>query len=431
MNILAWWFGIRFWKRVLGGFALGALAGWLLGPAAVAWFQPLGTLYITLIKMIAVPLVFFAVVHSVSSLHGLQRMAALGGRTFLWFAITAALAVGVGLLAAHLINPGLGVGELKMAGDYKPREVPTAVKVLLDVVPANPFKALTDGKILQVIFFAGLLGLALVKIGEKSARLRVLFGEANDAMIQVTRFVLEVTPLGTFGLIAALVGGYGFAQLLPLGKFVLALYLACIVQIVVVYGGLLLAHGLNPVKFFRGVFPAMQVAFTSSSSFASMPVALRSVTHNLGVKPEYAAFAVPLGASIKMDGCGAIYPAISAIFVAQYFGLHLDASQYFIVLLASVLGSFGTAGVPGTAIVMVTLVLSSAGLPVEGIGYLVAIDRILDMMRTMTNVTGQMLVPVLVAREQGLLDLDTYEHASGNLGAAPAEPAMGGQQPAH
>lgn len=423
MKLVAWWLGIRFWKRVLAGFVLGALAGWLCGPGAVAWFQPLGEIYVSLIKMIAVPLVFFAVVNSVASLHGVQRMAALGGRTFLWFAVTAALAVGVGLLVGHLTNPGLGVGQLAMADSYKAREVPSAIKVLLDVVPTNPFRALSEGKILQVIFFAGLLGLALVKIGEKSARLRELFGEANDAMIQVTRFVLEMTPIGTFGLIAALVAGYGFEKLLPLGKFVLALYAACAVQIVVVYGGLLLTHGLSPRRFFRGVFPAMQVAFTSSSSFASMPVALRSVTQNLGVSPAYASFAVPLGASIKMDGCGAIYPAISAIFVAQYYGLALEPSQYFVILLASVLGSFGTAGVPGTATVMVTLVLSSANLPVEGIGYLVAIDRVLDMMRTMTNVTGQMLVPVLVAREQGLLDLDVYNQDAGQPLRADEQPA--------
>ncbi len=427
LKLVSWWLGIRFWRRVLAGFVLGALAGWAGGPASTAWFQPLGEVYVALIKMIAVPLVFFAVVNSVASLHGVQRMAALGGRTFLWFAVTAALAVGVGLLVGHLTDPGLGVGQLAMASDYKVREVPSAVKVLLDVVPTNPFRALSEGKILQVIFFAALLGLVLVKIGEKSARVRELFGEANDAMIQVTRFVLEMTPIGTFGLIAALVAGYGFEKLLPLGKFVLALYLACAVQIVVVYGGLLLAHGLSPRRFFRGVFPAMQVAFTSSSSFASMPVALRSVTQNLGVSSAYASFSVPLGASIKMDGCGAIYPAISSIFVAQYFGLHLEATQYFVILLASVLGSFGTAGVPGTATVMVTLVLSSAGLPVEGIGYLVAIDRVLDMMRTMTNVTGQMLVPVLVAREQGLLDMDVYrqEAAATEVSAAKvsAEPA--------
>jgi Na+/H+-dicarboxylate symporter len=211
------------------------------------------------------------------------------------------------------------------------------------------------------------------------------------------------------------VGAYGFEKLLPLATFVGALYLACALQIVVVYGGLLITHGLNPLKFFRAAFPAMQVAFTSSSSFAAMPIALRSVVRNMGVKEEYAAFAVPLGASIKMDGCGAIYPAISAVFIAQYFHLDLQPAQYMVILLASVLGSFGTAGVPGTAMVMVTLVLSSAGLPLEGIGYLVAIDRILDMMRTMTNVTGQMVVPVLVARERGILDLEVYNRASSEL----------------
>jgi Na+/H+-dicarboxylate symporter len=418
MSLIQSWLRIRFWKRVAGGFVLGALVGWLMGPDAATWFGPLGELYVTLIKMIAVPLVFFAVLHSVSSLHGVKDVAALGSRTFLWFAATATLAVLVGLAVALVTQPGLGVEGLSAPASWKPKVLPEPVRVLLDIVPSNPFRALTEGKILQVIFFAGLFGLALVKIGERSAQLRSLVREANDGMIQVTRFVLEVTPLGTFGLIAALVGSYGFEKLLPLATFVGALYLACAIQIVVVYGGLLLAHGLNPWKFFRGVFPAMQVAFTSSSSFAAMPIALRSVVRNLGVKEEYAAFAVPLGASIKMDGCGAIYPAISALFVAQYFHIDVQPAQYLIILLASVLGSFGTAGVPGTATVMVTLVLSSAGLPLEGIGYLVAIDRVLDMMRTMTNVTGQMVIPVLVARERGILDMDVYERGSSELASA-------------
>lgn len=417
--IVAGWFRIRFWQRVLAAFALGALVGWLMGPAAATWFQPLGTLYVTAIKMIATPLVFFAVVNAVASLSGQQSVAALGGRTFAWFAATATLAVVMGLGIGWLLDPGVGVGQLAVAENYTPKVVPGPVQVLLDVVPANPFMALAEGRILQVIFFAGLLGFALVKLGDKTARLRALFGEASEAMIQVTRFVLELTPLGTFGLIAALVGGYGFERLLPLGNFVFALYLACALHIVVTYGGLLALHGLNPLKFLRGAAPGMQIAFVSSSSFASLPVSLRCVTHNLGVNRDYAAFAVPLGASIKMDGCGAIYPALTSIFVAQYFGLELGASQYFVILLASVLGSFGTAGVPGTAMVMATVVLSAAGLPLEGIGFLIAIDRVLDMMRTMTNVTGQMLVPVLVAKETGLLDQAVYDAGSGEVGIEP------------
>lgn len=437
-----WWFRIRFWKRVLAGFVLGALAGWAFGPAAETWFGPLGDLYVTLIKMIAIPLVFFAVMNAIAALHGQKSVAALGGRTFAWFAGTAVLAVGVGLAVGTVMQPGTGVGALQVDPDYVPRDVPSVAKVLLDVVPANPFYALAGigtktnaagetvlaagrGSILPVIFFAALLGFAMVKLGEKVAGARRLVGEMSDLMIQVTRFVLEVTPIGTFGLIAALVGAYGFEKLLPLGKFVIALYVACALMIVVVYTALLLLHGLNPLKFFRGAAPGMQVAFVSSSSFAAMPAALRSITHNLGVNKDYASFAVPLGASIKMDGCGAIYPALCALFISQYTGTPLSADQYLIVLLASVLGSFGTAGVPGTAVIMATVVLSAAGLPLETIGYLYAIDRVLDMMRTMTNVTGQMLVPVLVAKETGLLDREVYEAASSNVGVAEGEAAEG------
>lgn len=422
--MFAAWFRIPFWQRVLAAFVLGAVVGGWIGPLAGPWLQPLGDVYITLIRMIAVPLVFFAVVNAVSSLHGVQRMASLGGRTFGWFAITAALAVLVGLSVAWITDPGVGLGTLQAAANYTPRELPSPVQVLLDIVPANPFKALAEGRILQVIFFAGLLGFALVRLGDATTRLRALVGEASAAMIQVTRFVLEFTPIGTFGLIGALVATYGFERLLPLANFVATIFAACLVHIIVVYGSLLLLHGLNPLKFFRGAAPGMQVAFVSSSSFASLPVSMRCVVHNLGVREDYASFAVPLGASIKMDGCGAIYPAVTSVFVAQYFGIDLSMSQYFIILLASVLGSFGTAGVPGTAIVMVTLVLGSAGLPLEGIGYIVAIDRIIDMVRTMTNVTGQMLVPVLVAREEGLLDLATYDAASGDVGVD-----AGGSQP--
>jgi len=434
------WLRIPFWQRVVAGFVLGGLAGWLFGPAADVWFKPLGDLYVTGIKMIAIPLVFFAVINAISSLHGQKSVAALGGRTFGWFAVTAVLAVGVGLGVGTLLQPGVGVGALQVDPDYVPRDVPSVARVLLDVVPSNPFYALAGigtkvnaagetvlaegkGSILPVIFFAALLGFAMVKLGDKVAGARKLAGEASEIMVQVTRFVLEVTPIGTFGLIASLVGAYGFEKLLPLGKFVIALYVACALMIVVVYSLLLLAHGLNPLKFFRGAAPGMEVAFVSSSSFAAMPVALRSITHNLGVDKNYASFAVPLGASIKMDGCGAIYPALCALFISQYTGTPLSADQYLIVLIASVLGSFGTAGVPGTAVIMATVVLSAANLPLEAIGYLYAIDRVLDMMRTMTNVTGQMLVPVLVAKETGMLDRQVYEAAPTNVGVEEGEGA--------
>lgn len=267
MTLVSAWLRIPFWQRVVAGFVLGAIAGAAMGPAAEVWFGPLGDLYVTLIKMIAVPLVFFAVINAISSLHGQKSVAALGGRTFLWFVITAALAVGVGLAVGTIMQPGAGHFSLSVDSAWKPRDVPSPIKVLLDVVPSNPFYALTGigtktnaagetvlaagrGSILPVIFFAALLGFAMVKLGDRVAEARKLTGQMSDIMIQVTRFVLEMTPLGTFGLIAGLVGSYGFAKLLPFGNFVLALYVACALHIVVVYSSLLLLHGLNPWKFF-------------------------------------------------------------------------------------------------------------------------------------------------------------------------------------
>src|SRR5690606_16070179 len=369
-----------------------------------------------------------------------RSIAALAGRTFLWFAITAVLAVAVGLAFGLVLEPGVGVdaASLQVAENYRQREVPGPLDVLLNIVPENPFRALAalgagtaaDGQrvivpsnftILQVIFFAGLAGFALVRLGDRTLRLRALVDEARELMIHVTRFVLEATPVGTFGLIAALVGTYGSRQPLPRGKLAVALYAACALHTVAVYCGLLLAHGLNPLQFFRGAAPAMQIGFVASSSFAALPLSLTSATPTLGVDRDYASFAVPLGASIKLDGCGAIYPALGAVFIAQFMGLELSTGRYFIIALASVLGSCGTAGVPGTAVIMATVVISAAGLPLEAIGILYAIDRILDMMRTMTNVTGQVLVPVLVARQTGLLDREVYERASSNVGVEAGE----------
>jgi Na+/H+-dicarboxylate symporter len=428
-RMFEWWFRIKFWKRVVAGFVLGALAGWAFGADAETWFGPLGDLYVTLIKMIAVPLVFFAVINAVASLSGQKSIAALAGRTFLWFAITAVLAVGVGLAFGWLLKPGVGVGVLQVASDYSPKNVPGVLDMLLNLVPSNPFQALggastaktadgmtvlvpRNGTVLQVIFFAGLVGFAHRQAG-REGRGHAQAGRRGQrdhdpghplrAGVHPDRHVRPDRGAGRRLRVRAVA---------PLLMFVIALYAACAFHIVVVYSGLLLAHGLNPLKFFRGAAPGMQVAFVASSSFAALPVSLRSATHNLGVDKDYAAFAVPLGATIKMDGCGAIYPALAAVFISQYAGIELSLSQYLIIALASVLGSFGTAGVPGTAVIMATVVLSAAGLPLETIGYLYAIDRILDMMRTMTNVTGQILVPTLVAKQTGMLDRTIYEAAS-------------------
>lgn len=411
-------FAIPLWKRTFAGLGLGVVAGLLLGDLAPTILQPIGDVYLNLIRMVVAPLVLFTIASSIAKLGEGVGAVRLGIRTIVWFAITSLLAVLVGFATAHLINPGMGLSELPL-GEVKAREIQTPLQVLLDIVPRNPFAALSEGKVLQIIFFSAFVGAALVALGDRAQTARRVVDEGAAIVFRITRWIIQLTPFGVFALIGSVVGGYGWESLLPLGKFILAIYAACLFHILVVYSGLLKLHGLKVISFFRGAFAAQQTAFATSSSLGTLPITLRQTVERLGVPQAYAAFAVPLGANVKMDGCGAIYPAIAAIFIAQYFQIELSLTQYILIGLTAVLGSLGTAGVPGTSIVMLTLTLSTAGLPLEGIGYIVAIDRIVDMMRTATNVTGQILVPVLVAKEEGILDEDIY---NGRVQWLPGDP---------
>ncbi|RZJ46137.1 MAG: dicarboxylate/amino acid:cation symporter [Brevundimonas sp.] len=411
-------FAIPLWQRTAAGFALGILAGLILREHAETWLGPIGDVYLNLIRMVVAPLVLFTIASSIARLGEGVGAARLAVRTIVWFAITSLLAVLVGFAVAHIVNPGLGLSDLPL-GTVREREIPTPLDVLIGVVPTNPFAALSEGKVLQIIFFSALVGAALVALGDRAQGVRRLVDEGAAIIFRITRWVIQLTPIGVFGLIGSVVGGYGWEALLPLGKFIFAIYAACLFHILIVYSGLLKLHGLKVTSFFRGAFAAQQTAFATSSSLGTLPITLRQTVERLGVPQAYAAFAVPLGASVKMDGCGAIYPAIASIFIAQYFQIDLSLTQYVLIGLTAVLGSLGTAGVPGTSIVMLTLTLSTAGLPLEGIGYIVAIDRIIDMMRTATNVTGQMLVPVLVAKEEKILNEDIY---NGHVAWLPGDP---------
>lgn len=411
-------FAIPLWQRTAAGFVLGVLAGLILREQAAVWLQPIGDVYLNLIRMVVIPLVLFTIASSIAKLGEGVGAVRLAARTVMWFAITSLLAVLVGFLFGHLINPGVGLADLPL-GEVREREIPTPLQVLIDVVPRNPFQAMAEGRVLQVIFFSALVGAALVALGDRAQGVRRLVDEGAAVVFRITRWVIQLTPIGVFGLIGAVVGGYGWEALLPLGKFIFAIYAACLFHILVVYSSLLKLHGLKVKSFFRGAFAAQQTAFATSSSLGTLPITLRQTVERLGVPQAYAAFAVPLGASVKMDGCGAIYPAIAAIFIAQYFGIELTLTQYVLIGLTAVLGSLGTAGVPGTSIVMLTLTLATAGLPLEGIGYIIAIDRIIDMMRTATNVTGQMLVPVLVAKEENILNEGVYD---GHVAWLPGDP---------
>ncbi|WKL58702.1 dicarboxylate/amino acid:cation symporter [Asticcacaulis sp. ZE23SCel15] len=399
---------IPFWLRTVIGLVAGIAVGVIFGERAVPYVEPIGDLFLRLIKMLIVPLVFFTIASSIAKL-GHQdggKAVKLGVQTILWFMITSALAVTLGLGIGHLFQPGLGLTGLPLA-ELKPKDIPPVVDVFLGIVPTNIIDAFAKGQVLSVVFVAIIVGAALAALRDKTEALSRIVDQGSQVMFQITRWIIRLTPIGVFGLIGSVVGSYGLESLTPLLGFIGAIYLACLIHVFVIYPILLKLHGLRVSGFYKGVFQAQQTAFFTCSSLGTLPVSLNSAINNLKLSPSYAGFAVPLGANMKMDGCGAIYPAIASIFTANYFGIELTTAQIVLIYFSSVLGSLATAGVPGVATVMLTITLVTVGLPIEGLALLAAIDRIIDMVRTATNVTGQILIPTLVARENGLIDKES------------------------
>lgn len=396
------WFNIPFWQRVLGGFILGALLGVAASDVAVA-MQPLGQLFIRAIQMLVAPLILFAIVSSITSMQSQSNLGRLAAKTVGLFLITAMIASAIGLTVGTLVDLTPNV-ELT-AGAVTERDIPPVSQVILSVIPTNPFAALADGNVLQIIFFAVFVAIAINALKEKAAPVRSFFQSGAEVMYQITRYVLELTPIGVFGLMAWVVGTHGIEMLLPLGKFIGAIYLACLIHIIFVYGSLVrFGAKVKPWQFFRAIFPTQIIAYSTSSSFGTLPSTLKTTTERLGVKKEYASFSLPLGATINMDGCGGIYPAIAAIFIAHLYGIPLGITEYAIIMVTATLASIGTAGVPGSAMVMLTVTLSAVGLPLEGIAFIAAVDRIIDMMRTTTNVTGDMAVSLVVAKSENMVN---------------------------
>lgn len=407
------WLGkIPFWLKTLVAFIAGVAVALYWGKAALPVLDPIGDTYIKAIKMLVAPLVFFTIAASIARLGHNEgdHEAGAGGRavrlaiyTLLWFMITSAIAVSIGLAIGIYFEPGRGINALPIEHTV-PKVIPGPVDVLTGIVPSNVFKAFADGNVLSIVFFAILVGAALGALGNKTKDLSQLVEQGSQVMFKITRWMIQLTPIGVFGLIGSLVASYGLESLKPLIPYMALVYLGCLIILLVVYPVLLKLHGLRVTGFYGSVFTAQQTAFFTASSLGTLPISLQVAVDRLKLPKSYAGFALPLGANMKMDGCGAIYPAISSVFIANYFHIVLTPQHYVIIALASILGSLATAGVPGVATVMLTVTLSAAGLPLEGLALLAAIDRILDMMRTCVNVTGQIVVPTLVARENGLIE---------------------------
>lgn len=395
-----------FFARVLGTSAPGAA----IGETA----HVVGGIFVQLLKALVPPLVFTAIVASIAALRTLENAATLVTRTLLWFAITALIAVGIGIALGLLLQPGLNTSVSANAAKL-PGSTGSWLDFLKGLVPANALglagsTTITDGSkattgisfnVLQVIVAALAVGAAAVNVGAAGDAFLSFNASALAIFRRLLRWVIALTPFGSAALIADAIVRYGWDALSSLGAFAGAIYLGLALVLLVVYPAILLGNGLSPARFFATAWPAIQLGFLSRSSVGTLPVT-EEVTERIGVPPAYAAFAVPVGATTKMDGCAAIYPAISAIFVAQFYGVPLHVSDYGLIVFVSVIGSAATAGLTG-ATVMLTLTLSTLGLPLEGAGLLLAIDPILDMGRTAVNVAGQVLVPTVVAKRAGIL----------------------------
>ncbi len=426
-------FGVQVLAAMAVGLGLGLLAR-TLGPAegqagyALAeTLHQVGVIFVQLLRTLVPPLVFTAFVASIANIAQLQNAARLVWRTLFWFAVTALIAVLIGIALGLILQPGLHA-TVEAAAAKAPQTHGSWLDFLKGLVPSNNLglaasTKITDGaattglsfNVLQIVVISLVTGVAALKVGEAGETFLKFNASALAIVRKVLWWVIRLTPIGTIGLFGNAVAQYGWTTLGQLGAFTGAIYIGLGLVLLVVYPTILALNGLNPVKFFQGAWPAIQLGFVSRSSVGALPVTEAVTETGLGVPRAYAAFAVPLGSTTKMDGCAAIYPAIAAIFVAQFFGVRLAWSDYFLIVFVSVIGSAATAGLTG-ATVMLTLTLSTLGLPLEGAGLLLAIDPILDMGRTAVNVAGQALVPTIVAKREGILDLEVY-----NAARVPAE----------
>lgn len=402
---------MKLWQKIIIGMVLGAIVGIIAGEHAV-YIKPLGTLFINLIKMLIVPLVFVSLVVGVISMgNDVKKMGIIGAKTLGLYLITTAVAVTIGLLFGTLFSPGKGV-DISSAAEVTAKPFPGFIETFINLIPRNPVASLAQGNVLQIIVFAILIGIAISLTGEKGKPVVTLFESLAEVVYKLTAIVMQVAPFGVFALMAWVVGKFGLDLLLPLIKVILAVYIACIVHVLIVICGLVkFVARLSPIKFLRGVIDPLVFAFASTSSSGTLPISISAAQKNLGISREISSFVLPLGATINMDGT-ALYQGVTALFVAQAFGIDLSFQQYMIIILTSTLASIGTAGVPGAGLIMLSLVLTAVGLPIEGVAIIAGIDRILDMARTSVNVVGDCMVALVVGKSEKEFNEEIFNQES-------------------
>ena len=371
-----------------------------------------GKLFIASLKLLVVPLVFVSLVCGASNLSDGSSMGRIGIKTICLYLLTTAIAITIALIVATTIDPGVGMDRVTDA-QYLVRESPSLKQVIINIFPTNPIKAMAEGNMLQVIVFAILIGIAINKCGEAGQRVRATLNDWDAVIMRLILMLMAVAPYGVFCLMVTLFANLGFTAIADLIKYFLCVVLVLMLHFIFTYGLLVkLLARLNPMTFFRKLVPVMAYAFSTSSSNATIPITMETVEKKIGVKNEVASFTVPLGATINMDGT-AIMQGVATVFISQAYNIDISMTGYLMVILTATLASIGTAGVPGVGLITLALVLTQVGLPVEGIALIIGVDRLLDMLRTAVNVTGDASVSAIVARSEGQFD-EAIFHQSGS-----------------
>lgn len=406
--------------NILLGLMLGAITGIAVsylpaGNLRDAWlveglFELVGGLFINAIKLLVVPLVFVSLVCGVSALGDISRLGRIGGKTIAFYLITTALAIALALFVAKQIQPGVGLNMKDLTKKETKVNAPQSfIKTLQNIVPSNPVAAMAEGNMLQIIFVALLVGIAATMSGARAKPILEIFESANEVMMKMVLLIMKLAPFGVFALVARTFATVGLAAMSPLIKYTLTVLLVLVLHMGLVYmGALKLIGGLNPIKFFRNFLPAMSVGFSTASSNATLPITLETVELRCGVSKNVAAFTLPLGATINMDGT-AIMQGVAVVFIAQVYGIHMPLGSFLTVILTATVASIGTAGVPGVGLITLAMVLEAVNLPVEGIALIMGIDRLLDMSRTAVNISGDAVCTLLVAKSENEFDLAVYE----------------------
>ncbi|MBZ9610168.1 dicarboxylate/amino acid:cation symporter [Rheinheimera maricola] len=373
-----------------------------------------GEIFIASLKMLVVPLVFVSLVCGTCSLSDTSSLGRLGGKTIGLYLITTAIAISLAIFAALLVGPGVGV-DMQSNANFDISEAPSLSQVFINIFPSNPIQSMASGNMLQIIVFAVLFGLAMALSGKAGERLASMFTDLSEVIMKLVTLLMNLAPYGVFFLMAKLFTSLGFETIASLAKYFAVVLIVLILHGLVSYSIILkLLSGLNPLIFLRKMRDAALFGFSTSSSNATMPITMETVTKKLGVKNSIASFTVPLGATINMDGT-AIMQGVATVFIAQVFAIDLTVGDYLMVILTATLASIGTAGVPGVGLIMLAMVLQQVGLPVEGIALIIGVDRLLDMTRTAVNVTGDAMVSCIVGKSEKEFELDVFNDPNAGI----------------